>query len=148
MKLHVLDEELYQAELSNGFQPSYPGDAGIDLRARENTVVSSGRTLKIPLGVVIAIPPGCVGWMTGRSSTALEQGLFTHEGKIDAGYRGEVHAFVTAQRGSKVIRRGDRIAQLVVVRIERAENWEVSDGVRELGESTRGERGLGSTGVS
>lgn len=143
MKVRVLDKELYSQELADGFGPKQPGDAGIDLRAVEDTHVGYRQTAKIPLGISFELPEDTVGWLTGRSSTALAFGLLSHEGKIDSGYRGEVHAIVTAIENSCHITRGERIAQLVVVKIERPTEWEIAE---HLGDTVRGKHGLGSTG--
>lgn len=146
MYIKVLDPELYVDEMVHGtFSPKYPFDAGIDLRARVDVTVHAGSTEKIPLGVATAVPDGCVGWLTGRSRTCLDFGLITHEGKIDAGYRGEIHAFVSAQGSPVKIARGDRIAQLVVVEI-RPPIWRVMEPDEKFQDTVRGEQGLGSTG--
>lgn len=146
MLVRVLDEELYSEELEKGvFTPRYSGDAGVDLRSRIHTRVHSGETARIPLGLAISVPPDTVGWVSGRSSTALEFGLFTHEGKIDSGYRGEIHTFVTAQGSPVDIARGERIAQIVVVRILRPE-WTIID--EFMDNTERGLAGLGSSGRS
>lgn len=146
--LKVLDEELYTDELGDrGFGPRKPGDAGVDLRSTETRKIGHRETAKIGLGVAIALPFNTVGWLTGRSSTALTLGLLTHEGKIDAGYRGQIHAILTALDGDCVINRGERIAQLVIVRIcpplDVFSHWEI---VQKLDNSERGSYGLGSTG--
>lgn len=146
--IRLLDEKLYES----GIAPSYEGDAGIDLRARHDVVVHAGSTAKIPLGVSVAIPRGNVGWLTSRSTTALSFGLITHEGKIDSGYRGEIHAFVTAQGSPVKIERGERICQLVVLRILEPHSWTFveSEDLMPTGEQEgyrqRGDQGLGSTG--
>lgn len=143
MKLFMIDPILYVREIERGFSPSHEGDAGIDLRARTSIKVAFGETARIPLGVSVELPIGTVGWLTGRSSSSLEFGLLIHEGKIDSGYRGEVHCICTAQGAPAHIERGERIAQLVVLRIADPTMWELA---AELGTSTRGEAGLGSTG--
>jgi len=81
--------------------------------------------------------------LTGRSSSSLEFGLLIHEGKIDSGYRGEVHCICTAQGSPTTIERGERIAQLVVLRIADPDEWTL---VKTLIPSSRGDAGLGSTG--
>lgn len=153
MVVQVLDPGLYVDEVEAGlFRPRYPGDAGIDLRSRIDVKIHQGETVKIPLGVALDISPGYVGWMTGRSSTCLEFGLLTHEGKIDSGYRGEVHTFVTAIGSPVTIGRGERIAQLVVLAVldpgfTPEEGWVIVPMLdRSEGEGARGERGLGSSG--
>jgi dUTP pyrophosphatase len=149
MNVCVLDKELYERELAAGsFSGKYPGDAGIDLRSSVDIKIHAGSTEKVPLGVAVDIMPGYVGWLTGRSATSLDFGLICHEGKIDSGYRGEIHAFLTAQGGPVRIVRGERICQLVVLAILSPESvdfegWPIVD---SLPESDRGERGLGSTG--
>jgi len=144
VKICVLDDALYEGERQGGFQPKMPGDAGIDLRARATVVVPFRGHAVVPLGVGVEIPPGFVGWLTGRSSTAITHGIITHEGKIDAGYRGEIHCLCTALERQVQLGRGERICQLVVVQIaDPLEQWEIVD---ELEDSVRGGMGLGSTG--
>lgn len=141
--IKVLDEELYPELMGREQSKQHPGDAGLDLKAREQTTIWAGASAKLPLGVAVQIPQGFVGWLTGRSTTALKLGLLSHEGKIDSGYRGEIHFFGTALGSPVLIERGMRICQLVAVRIE-APHWTVTD---ELGATERGLDGLGSTGV-
>lgn len=143
MRIHVLDDDLYAAELSGGFGPRQPGDAGLDLRSAQNITIVPGTVWKIPLGVALELDGNQVGWLTGRSSLSLTYGLLTHEGKIDSGYRGEVHAIVQAFGRSVNISRGERIVQIVVVNIEPPSQWEVA---QELTLTQRGALGLGSTG--
>jgi len=148
LRIAVLDKQLYDAELEDGFAPVQPGDAGIDLRAAEGVDVGYRQTATIPLGVAIEIAEDQVGWLTGRSSSTLSFGLLFREGKIDSGYRGEIHAIVTALERSCHITRGERIAQLVILRIVPPGGvgkfgWEA---VEELGRTVRGKHGLGSTG--
>jgi deoxyuridine 5'-triphosphate nucleotidohydrolase len=153
LRILVHDDELYSREVHEGFGPSRRNDAGVDLRARYDTRVFVGKTVAIPLGVAIEIPEDTVGWITGRSSTQLKMGLFVHEGKIDSGYRGEVHCVVTASEAAVDLERGDRICSLVVLRIvqpekmdadgERVARWQV---VERLGHSSRGDAKFGSTG--
>jgi deoxyuridine 5'-triphosphate nucleotidohydrolase len=147
LRLKVLDETLYTDELARGFKPRRQGDAGIDLRAVSDTLLPRFATVKIGLGIAIEIPQHTVGWVTGRSSTSTALGIITHEGKIDAGYRGQIHAIVTALDGDVQITRGERIAQLVVVQIvtpnDAFHRWDV---VEALSKSERGTLGLGSSG--
>ncbi len=150
LKLRLLDEELYAEDLVLPLLDKDPllrgthrDDAGLDLRASKDVRVHGGETAVIGLGIAVAIPPGHVGWLTGRSTTALKMGLFVHEGKIDSGYRGEIHAFVTAQGSPVDVKRGDRLAQLVCLVIERP-SWNV---VGKLEDTDRGTRGLGSSGL-
>ena len=149
MQVKLLDPELYADDIvRNTLQPKHLNDAGIDLRSAETLTVHAGEGAKIRLGIAVAVPSHYVGWITGRSTTALKMGLFVHEGKIDSGYRGEIHAFVTAQGSPVHIARGDRLCQLVLVAIRPPglPGWEVAEEL-EPSTDTRGEQGLGSTGL-
>ena len=135
--------------LDDGLEPpsyAHPGDAGADLRAREDVVLEPGERRLVPTGVAIALPDGFVALIHPRSGLATKHGLtvVNAPGTVDAGYRGEIkinlinldpHAEVT-------IRRGDRIAQLVVQQVEKARFVEVT----ALPGSARGDGGHGSTG--
>jgi dUTP diphosphatase len=128
--------------------PSYarPGDAGLDLAAAVDAEVGPGERAMIPTGVAVAIPPGHAGLVLPRSGLASREGLTlaNSPGLIDAGYRGEVTcAVVNLDRERAVsIKRGDRIAQLVIVAVPPVEpNW-----TEELPPSERGEGGFGSSG--
>jgi len=140
--LRVLEPEPYDGD--GEFVPKHVGDAGIDLRAAEDVTVHAGETVSVRLGVAIAVPRGCVGWLSGRSTTALKLGLLVHEGKIDSGYRGEIHCFCTATGSPVRISKGDRICQLIVLKIFEPD-WTVVDELSDS--STRGTAGLGSTGL-
>jgi dUTP pyrophosphatase len=129
--------------------PSYarPGDAGLDLSAAADVEVGPGERALVPTGLAVAIPDGHAGLVLPRSGLASRLGLTLANapGLIDAGYRGEVTcAMVNLDRSDPVrIRRGDRIAQLVVVPVATVQpQW-----VDELPKSERGEGGFGSTGV-
>jgi dUTP pyrophosphatase len=129
--------------------PTYarPGDAGLDLSSAVDVTVEPGRRAMIPTGVAVAIPEGHAGLVLPRSGLASKQGLTlaNSPGLIDAGYRGEVTcAVVNLDPGEPVtIRRGDRIAQLVVVEVPAMEPvW-----VDELSASERGPGGFGSSGT-
>ncbi len=129
--------------------PAYakPGDAGLDLSSAVDVEVGPGERAMVPTGVSVAIPDGHAGLVLPRSGLASRQGLTlaNSPGLIDAGYRGEVTcAVVNLDREQAVgIRRGDRIAQLVVVAVPAIEPaW-----VDELPISERGEGGFGSSGV-
>ena len=129
--------------------PSYAhlGDAGADLHAREGVVLRAGggRAL-VPTGIAIAIPMGWAGFVLPRSGLALKHGItcLNAPGLIDAGYRDELKCILvnTDPEHDYEVKRGDRIAQLVLQRIEAATFVEVDD----LGGSTRGTGGFGSTG--
>ena len=100
---------------------AHPGDAGLDLRARIDTVVpAAGGRVLVPTGVAVAIPEGHAGWVLPRSGLALEHGiaLVNAPGLIDAAYRGELKVILlnTDPHRDFVVHRGDRIAQLVIQR--------------------------------
>jgi dUTP pyrophosphatase len=128
--------------------PSYArdGDAGLDLYAAETLTLAPGARAAVGTGLAVAIPAGCAGFVLPRSGLALRHGLglVNAPGLIDAGYRGEIRVLlVNHDRDASVtLKRGDRIAQLVVQRVEHAELVEVDT----LPETTRGPAGFGSTG--
>ena len=129
--------------------PTYArvGDAGLDLTSAVDVEVAPGERAMVPTGVAVAIPVGHAGLVLPRSGLASRLGLTLANapGLIDSGYRGEVTcAVVNLDREHGVsIRRGDRIAQLVVVPVPPVEPvW-----VDELPGSERGEGGFGSTGA-
>jgi dUTP pyrophosphatase len=128
--------------------PSYahPGDAGADLRAREDVILQPGERRLVPTGVAIALPDGFVALIHPRSGLATKHGLtiVNAPGTVDAGYRGEIAVTLLNTDSSQPIelRRGDRIAQMVIQRVEHALFIPVS----ELSDSVRGTGGFGSTG--
>lgn len=128
--------------------PSYahPGDAGADLRAREDVVLEPGERRLVPTGVSIALPNGYVALIHPRSGLATKHGLtvVNAPGTVDAGYRGEISVTLLNTDREKAIelRRGDRIAQMVIQRVEYAQFVAVA----ELSDSVRGDGGFGSTG--
>jgi dUTP pyrophosphatase len=128
--------------------PSYahPGDAGLDLRAREDGVVAAGGgRLLMPTGIAIAIPLGYAGFVLPRSGNALNHGLTMANtpGLIDSAYRGELKVILlnTDPNESFVVTRGDRLAQLVIQRVEEV-SWTFVD---SLDGDDRG-GGFGHTG--
>lgn len=128
--------------------PSYahPGDAGADLRAREDVVLQPGERKLVPTGVAIALPEGFVALIHPRSGLATKHGLtiVNAPGTVDAGYRGEIAVTLlnTDSTQSIELHRGDRIAQMVIQRVEHAQFIPVN----ELSGSVRGTGGFGSTG--
>lgn len=130
-------------------RPMTPGSAGLDLPAavREPLLVPPGGRAVVPTGLRLEIPPGFEGQIRPRSGLAARAGVtvLNAPGTIDSDYRGEVMVIlVNLGQDDFVVSRGDRIAQLVVAPVVRAELVEVGEG--ELGASGRGEGGLGSTG--
>jgi dUTP pyrophosphatase len=125
---------------------AHPGDAGADLMSTVDVVLEPGERQTLPTGVAIALPIGFVGLIHPRSGLAARNGLtiVNAPGTVDAGYRGEIRVtLLNTDRSVPVqLRRGDRIAQLVVQRVSRAVFVEVDD----LPESARGVGGFGSTG--
>jgi len=125
----------------------HPGDAGYDLHAREDAKLEAagGRAL-VPTGVAVAIPAGYAGFVQPRSGLALRHGVtcLNTPGLIDPGYRDELKVILvnTDPHEAYTVHRGDRIAQLVIQRVEPVEWAEVDD----LGASTRDVGGFGSTG--
>ena len=128
--------------------PSYAreDDAGLDLRAAHDATLEPGGRGLVGTGLAVAIPRGYAGLVLPRSGLALSQGVtvLNAPGLVDAGYRGELKVLLVNHGDKPVpVRRGDRIAQLVIQRVERAELIEVN----ELPTSERGAGGFGSTGV-
>jgi dUTP pyrophosphatase len=128
--------------------PSYahPGDAGADLCAAADVDIEPGMWIAVPTGIAIELPEGYVGLVHPRSGLAARLGVtvLNAPGTIDAGYRGEIMVILINHDRAAVakIARGDRIAQLVVQRVERA-HFHRAD---VLTESVRGEGRHGSTG--
>ena len=125
---------------------AHPGDAGADLVTTIDVELRAGERATVPTGIAIALPSGYAGFVLPRSGLAARHGvgIVNAPGTIDAGYRGEIMVtLVNHDLASSVhLRRGDRIAQLVIQRIERALFHEVE----RLPGSARGEGGHGSTG--
>ncbi|HWJ54955.1 MAG TPA: dUTP diphosphatase [Vicinamibacterales bacterium] len=126
-----------------------PASAGLDLRAavEADLVLEPGARTVVPTGLVLELPAGCEGQVRPRSGLALRHGVtvLNSPGTIDPDYRGEVQVLlVNLGQEAFVIRRGERIAQLVVARFERLA-WVEVDSVAA---SERGSGGFGSTGTS
>ena len=127
--------------------PAYarPDDAGLDLYAAETVTLAPGARALVGTGIAVAIPPGYAGLVLPRSGLALRHGvtILNAPGLVDAGYRGEVKALLVNHGEVPVtLVRGDRIAQLVVQRVERV-TLEPADALQP---SARGAGGFGSTG--
>lgn len=125
---------------------AHPGDAGADLCTREDVSLAPGERVLVPTGIALALPDGYVGLVHPRSGLAHRVGLsiVNAPGTIDAGYRGEVQVcLVNLDPATPIeLRRGDRIAQLVIQQFETATFVEADD----LPNSSRGAGGYGSTG--
>ncbi len=125
---------------------AHPGDAGLDLAANADVAVGPGERATVPTGIAVAIPEGHAGWVLPRSGLASKHGitLANAPGLIDAGYRGEVMVAVVNldREAAYTIRRGERIAQLVIAPFTSV-SVEEQDA---LPASERGEGGFGSTG--
>ncbi len=138
--LQLLDPELPE--------PSYahPGDAGADLVARTEVVLSPGERALVPTGIAIALPDGYVALVHPRSGLATKHGItiVNAPGTVDAGYRGEIAVTLlnTDPRETFTVHRGDRIAQLVIQQVSRARFVRAET----LPGSHRGAGGFGSSG--
>ena len=135
-----LDPELPLPKYSKG------GDAGADIVSRIDITLAPGERALVPTGISIALPDGYVALVHPRSGLAIKHGvtMVNAPGTVDAGFRGELQCIMINQdqHESVTFKRGDRIAQLVFQKVERAEFVEVE----ELPGSGRGTGGFGSTG--
>jgi dUTP pyrophosphatase len=138
--LHRLDPELPP--------PAYahPGDAGADLVTAVDVTLAPGERALVPTGIAIALPHGYVALLHPRSGLAMRHGLsiVNTPGTVDAGFRGEIKILLINLDPHEpiVLRRGDRIAQMVIQRVETARFVDVE----VLPDSVRGTGGYGSTG--
>ena len=140
IQIKLLDQDLpmprYQHE----------GDAGLDLPSRIDYVLEPGERAMIPTGLAVAIPRGYAGFVLPRSGLASRRGisLVNSPGLVDSGYRGEMSIVMinTDKREAFHIKRGDRIAQLVIQRVEEVTLIRTE----ELDDTSRGAGGFGSTG--
>lgn len=129
--------------------PTYakPGDAGADLVTTIDLTLAPGERKVVPTGISIALPAGYVALVHPRSGLALKHGVsvVNAPGTIDAGYRGEIQVILINhdQHDAVSFAKGDRIAQLVIQKVERA----IFHEVQRLPGSDRGEGGFGSTGT-
>lgn len=126
---------------------AYDGDAGCDLYSSINVVLQPQERCLIPTGIAVAIPEGFAGFVQPRSGLAAKQGLgiVNTPGLIDSHYRGEIKviAINLDKKDAIIIKRGDKIAQLVIQPVVQASFFEVE----ELDETVRGANGFGSSGV-
>ena len=125
---------------------AHPGDAGADLRAAEEVVLPPGGRATVGTGLAVAVPEGYAAFVHPRSGLASRHGItvVNAPGTVDAGYRGEIRVVLlnTDPTEPFTVRRGDRIAQLVVQPVTRVRFRDVL----ELPPTPRGEAGFGSTG--
>lgn len=135
-----LDPELPLPKYAKG------GDAGADIVSRIDITLAPGERALVPTGIAIALPDGYVALVHPRSGLAIKHGvtMVNSPGTVDAGYRGELQIILINHDRSESVsfKRGDRIAQLVIQKVERAEFVEVES----LPGSGRGDGGFGSTG--
>ena len=135
-----LDQDLPLPRYSKG------GDAGADIVTRVDVTLAPGQRALVPTGIAIALPEGYVALLHPRSGLAIKHGvtMVNAPGTVDAGFRGELQLIMINHDPSETItfHRGDRLAQLVIQKVERAEFIEV----HELPGSGRGSDGFGSTG--
>lgn len=126
---------------------AYAGDAGVDLRSTVSLTLAPFARALVPCGIAIALPPGHAGLVVPRSGLAIKHGIsiVNAPGLIDSNYRGEIKAVLINLDPHEpfAIERGDRIAQLVIVRVEEAAFAPCS----ELPDSDRGQGGFGSSGL-
>ena len=128
--------------------PSYAkaGDAGADLATRIDFTINPGERMLVPTGISIALPNGYVALVHPRSGLAIKHGIsmVNTPGTVDAGYRGELQVILINHDLTQPVsfKKGDRIAQLVIQKVERADFVEVND----LPGSDRAAGGFGSTG--
>ena len=135
-----LDPELPLPKYAKG------GDAGADIVSRIDITLAPGERALVPTGIAIALPDGYVALVHPRSGLAIKHGvtMVNSPGTVDAGYRGELQIILINHDRTEAVtfKRGDRIAQLVIQKVERAEFVEVEN----LPGSGRGDGGFGSTG--
>ena len=126
---------------------AHEGDAGLDLYAARETTLPPGHRALVPTGVAIELPAGYAGFVQPRSGRALEEGLslVNSPGLIDSHYRGEIQVVAVNldPQATLTISYGEKVAQLVVQRVERCELVQMD----ELSQTARGEGGFGSTGT-
>ena len=121
---------------------AHPYDAGLDLYAREDAYIRANNSYLFDTGVHVQIPEYCVGFIESKSGLMVNHGILT-DGTIDSGYTGSIKVKLFNYGGSKYeVKRGDKIAQLVILKCELPE-LEIVD---SLEETDRGDGGFGSTG--
>ncbi len=126
---------------------AHSGDAGLDLYSSIDCILKPFERKKVPTGIKLSIPKGYAGFVQPKSGLAIKNGvgLVNSPGLIDSGYRGEVCAILINLDPKKdfIIKKGDKICQMVIQKTEEADIVEV----RDLDKTNRGEGGFGSTGI-
>ena len=136
--------EMQTCEVKGEYVPAYshPGDAGADLRSAVNEVVPARGNALVPTGICIALPDGHVGLVWPRSGLAVKHALDCGAGVIDSQYRGEIKVLLFNHSDADYrINKGDRIAQLLVQKVEKVNFAQVES----LETTARGNNGFGST---
>ena len=124
---------------------AYPGDAGMDIFSVQDVIIKPSERMTCSTGIAIQIPDGYVGLIWDKSGLATKNGIKTMGGVIDSGYRGEIKiVMINLSQESYEIKKGDKIAQML---IQKVENTEITE-VENLDETKRGEGGFGSTGIT
>ena len=127
---------------------AHEGDAGLDLRSTQDVAIPANSRATVACGIALAIPRGYAGLVVARSGLASRHGIgiVNAPGLIDSGYRGEIKVILhnTDGHADFTVRRGDRIAQLVIIEVPTVSLSYVED----LSSTQRGEDGFGSSGVS
>ena len=142
--MSTLDESKTVCRVAGGFTPSYayPGDAGADLCASEDTAIPARGKILVATGIRLALPEGHVGLIWPRSGMAVKHGIDCGAGVIDSQYRGEVKILLFNHSDNEYpIKQGDRIAQLLVQKVETVEFLPVDN----LDDTDRAGSGFGST---
>lgn len=136
----------FQKISEDAIAPCYghSGDAGLDIFSVEDVVLKSGERKRIRTGIRMELPEDYAGLVWDKSGIAFNEGIKTMGGVVDSGYRGEILVvLVNLGKNSYEIKRGQKIAQLLIQKIEEAE-IEIADSISE---TSRGEDGFGSTGL-
>ena len=136
----------FQKILDDAIIPHYahPDDAGMDIFSAEEMTIKAGERKNVRTGIKMEMPEGFVALVWDKSGLAAKNGIKTMAGVIDSGYRGEIGIVLANLSGRDYkIEKGQKIAQMLIQKAERAEIEEV----KELSETKRGADGFGSTGL-
>ncbi len=127
-------------------QFAHPGDAGLDLYAIEEIEIVSGERMLIGTGIGMKIPDNYTGLIWDRSGLAVGEGITNIAGVVDSGYRGEIKvALINLGKNSYKIKKGEKIAQMIIQKFEKPEFIEVDEWDDK--ETSRGKGSFGSTGI-